>query len=422
VGVKAKQERFEWGEEHHEFLRDNYLKQNNKWLAEQLGITRSMVTHRLMHLGLKRDLCFEWTEEKDNYLMNHYESMKYDLLGKEIGCGIHLLKKRLSELDLKKNFWTEEQDEFLKEHFGADMSGPQIAKILNKGVSAVNGRIDKFDLRMKEKEPDWLDEDFNYVKENYPDKTYEEMANVLNRTKTAVQHKMREMGLSKIGWSQEEIQYLQDNYKDKTNKELGEVVGKDHTTVKKRLYRLGLYREGIYWTEEEVNFLKENYNRMTDLEIGMALGRTEGAVMNKLHLGLHLNRSMPYKIPERNVGAILIKILGKDRVKAQYNNGVEKPRAVMFEKTVNLVSNRKTTRASKFKPDYELKTTDGEWIPSEYFGFNGGHAKKDYDIRKTFKKKYYKNKHGKKFISFNIEDLRNPKQIDKKLKSAGYIG
>ena len=45
----------------------------------------------------------------------------------------------------------------------------------------------------------------------------------------------------------------------------------------------------------------------------------------------------------------------------------------------------------------------------------------DYEIRKNLKKSYLKHKYGKKFLSFNIEDLRNPDLIKQKLVQSGYM-
>lgn len=85
-------------------------------------------------------------------------------------------------------------------------------------------------------------------------------------------------------WTNEQIEYLKNNYENKSQKKIALELGKSHTTVSKKMFELGLittYKKRYYWSEDDTNFLKENYLSMTYRQIAIALDKSKPSVDNK---------------------------------------------------------------------------------------------------------------------------------------------
>jgi len=369
LSIKTKPAYFNWQQEHDDFLRMNYLNHENVWLAKNIGVTKSSITHRLHVLELTRPE-FVWTDDKDDFLSNNFEHHRYQWLADQLGCSKNQVKSRLRILELKKNIWTEDQDRMLLENV-AIKSNRELSDIIGKNVSEIQSRICSKGLQRMVKEPKWTGKELQYVRDNFYIMTYGEMGQVLNRSIAAINHKIFQMELVKLR----------------------------------------------SWTESEVDYVELNYNIMNTHDIAQNIDRSYDAIKHMArYLGVIKDR--PYTIPEKTVGQILIALLGNDKVKAQYNDCVERPRKMFYPHPFKLrVTDEIEYTSTHICPDYELLHPDGVWIPSEYFGFSGV----EYDLRKNIKKLYLKRMFGRKFLSFGAEDLRRPDLIRHKLVRAGFI-
>lgn len=100
----------------------------------------------------------------------------------------------------------------------------------------------------------WSKEEISYLVENYSNESNLVLSKLLNRTKTSIDNKARELKLeknkkyisivnsnrSKNEWSKEEIDYLKNNYTKFTNKELSKKLNKTKNSIGSMAQRLEL--------------------------------------------------------------------------------------------------------------------------------------------------------------------------------------
>ena len=366
---------------------------------------------------------FQWTEELDNFLKNNFYEMQYKELEDKIGCKRYQVKVRAGRLGLIKNVWSEEQDEFLKNNI--HLKNRELAVLLNKGLSAVNSRIAKNDLSRKVKEPNWTDKEYEFLKSNYGIITCEEIGKHLGRTKASIAHKAMEFNLRRHkGLTQEQKDFIENEGKKLSKQEIADKLGTTYYKVKKYRKKTKAYRDNFYVTDEEIEYVRQNIDLKTDTELARDLNVTEGKIRAIISFKITERRKMPYIIAEKNVGQMLIDLLGLDRVRSNYNEGTGRTRAIKYSSVYVMQCSHRIKRLSSIEPDYELLHPDKGWIPSEYFGFGRGgdnESRQEYEQRKRLKKCYLKHLYGKTFVSFNVFDLRKPELVEQKLIKAGYL-
>lgn len=96
--------------------------------------------------------------------------------------------------------------------------------------------------------------------------------------------------MSKL-WTNEEVIFLKENYKEKTYEEIASLLGRTKSSIERKLSNLGLSKKDIsdytFWTDEKISFLKENKDIYSCKELGIKLGFTEKKILKKLSdLGL----------------------------------------------------------------------------------------------------------------------------------------
>ena len=94
----------------------------------------------------------------------------------------------------------------------------------------------------------WTQEELDYLKQNYTNKTKEELTEYLDRSWGSIQTKIRDLGFSSrdvkgsrgSNWTKEEDEYLKENYLAKTTSEMAEYLNKTANAVQNRNSTLGL--------------------------------------------------------------------------------------------------------------------------------------------------------------------------------------
>ena len=88
--------------------------------------------------------------------------------------------------------------------------------------------------------------------------------------------------MSKL-WTNEEVIFLKENYRDKTYEEIASLLGRTKSSIERKLSNLGLSKKDIsdytFWTDEKVSFLKENKDLYSCKELGIKLGFTEKKIL-----------------------------------------------------------------------------------------------------------------------------------------------
>jgi len=136
----------------------------------------------------------------------------------------------------------------------------------------------------------WTEDELEYLKKHYGKKSFEEIADALGRTVSAVQSKGPQLGLSAQDylWTEEEEQFLRENYLRLGAEECAKQLGRTVMAVHGKIRKTGGGRPSIgpkvEWTEQELDFLRENYQRLPWGELAEKLGRTEQAIQVRANM------------------------------------------------------------------------------------------------------------------------------------------
>ena len=181
--------------------------------------------------------------------------------------------------------WSAEEKRFLEENREA-MGDREIANRLGRTKSGVRHMRNRLGLGPPKRplvEGSWTEEMDATVRHN-PDMPPEELARLLGRTKAAVMHRRRHLGLARtryeMSWKPHEDSVIRDN-PDKPLKWLaGRLKDRPVTAISKRRRALGLppYVSRCEWTEQEFQDLKDNLQApMGDL-VKMFPDKSESAI------------------------------------------------------------------------------------------------------------------------------------------------
>jgi very-short-patch-repair endonuclease/uncharacterized protein YaeQ len=92
-------------------------------------------------------------------------------------------------------------------------------------------------------------------------------------------------------WTTEEIDFLKENYLNKTYNDIATSLGRTRNSIERKLSKLGLFKKDVsdytFWADEKISFLKDNKDIYSCKELGEKLGFTEKKIIKKLSdLGL----------------------------------------------------------------------------------------------------------------------------------------
>ena len=164
-----------WSDEELTYLKENYKKKANKYVAKDLNRTVSAVTLKASELGLTT---------KKSYLK--VQKITDVVVGKPEVKG------------LKQNSWSKSETKFLKENYGK-ISSAKIAKELGRSVGSISGKAYGLHLsskRISNKYRAWTEEEVKYLSDNYGVKSHKTVAKYLKRSKNSVIAKARDLKLT----------------------------------------------------------------------------------------------------------------------------------------------------------------------------------------------------------------------------------
>lgn len=88
-----------------------------------------------------------------------------------------------------------------------------------------------------------------YLKENYANKTKQQMAQELNMTRNQIEHRLRSLGLSRYSnkkYSIEEEQFIRQYYPSKGSKYCAISLNRSENAINKKIKKMGLVMEHSY--------------------------------------------------------------------------------------------------------------------------------------------------------------------------------
>ena len=190
-------------------------------------------------------------EEQKKYILKNYEDKKAIEIAKELNVPRSKVTNFLWKNNIcKRTKWTEDDEAFLKKNY-MEMSYSQIAKVLGKTESSCQQRAKKIGIPKKLSGPNtWTKEEISYLKDHIKTDSYESITKHLNRSIGAVYNKVYELklipeeakGYKKI--KQEQIWFILANYDKYTDFELGKKFGISAEAVSEIRKKNGIKKDG----------------------------------------------------------------------------------------------------------------------------------------------------------------------------------
>ena len=275
-----------WTEKEVEVLKELSKDHTGKEIADYLGRTTKGVELKAERLGIRLDYYHNfWTEEDDNLLKELWGYVNILYIASRLKRSIIAIKIRAQKLHLgpmvKANL------EYLTLNDVVDIlhiSKSRIMLWVSKGLKLESKvlsekkafyfiTLDNLVAYLKDHQDDWNSCDVEeYMLGSEPEwllakRSKDRSMKRVEYHKWTKQEKERVVILYKFGHSYEEI---------------AEEVGRKPRAIRDFLHQLGYYNNTRY-TEEELTFILDNYKNMTYKEMGAYLNREPKSIKNKLH-------------------------------------------------------------------------------------------------------------------------------------------
>ena len=236
---------------------------NNKLMIKR---NKEIIMKKANNLGLyikKRS-----SEEYQLIIQDYLNGTNCQEIAKKYGYSdgasiYYVLKKYNIELN-RNDIWSEEQIQNLKTYYPTTEWEELLELLKPFDKDGITHKAS--DLNIKRLlNSEWSEEDIDILKEYYGEKSTKQLVILLpHRTESSIVTKGYKLGLeSRIRWSDEDIEIFIKEYSIKTNKELANIFNRTHTAIMGEAMKLGLKKnldEHLYRTyskEKLINDLKE---------------------------------------------------------------------------------------------------------------------------------------------------------------------
>lgn len=168
----------------------------------------------------------------------------------------------------------------------------------------------------------WNEEDLNILKEKFPITSDLELSNLItNHSYNSIRSKAKKMGLSKILiksdlWVEEEDNYLINNYGIINLNEISNKLNRTNDAIKARASKLNI-KVATWWSDEELRLLRDNFSNMStkELQIKYLPNRDiKNISMRAYKLGIHKSSDF-LKEKRKSIGELVISnILDENKI------------------------------------------------------------------------------------------------------------
>ena len=173
-----------------------------------------------------------------------------------------------------KNYTNEELN-YIKNNYN-NKTIKEISQEINKSFNSVCNAIRKLGLK-KQIHNEWTEE-VNFLKANYIGMTSEEISSYVNHSVDAINSMRDRLNLVRNrNWSNEEIQFLKENFESTLFCDLSKIMNRTEGALRAKCFDLSLFKK-TPWSDEEINFVKDNYMEMKTSDISRLLNRTMSSI------------------------------------------------------------------------------------------------------------------------------------------------
>lgn len=166
----------------------------NTWIKYGLKLKKKRVTDKTSYYIVEWEDLLKFLEKNQEL----WDSRKVDLymLGEETEWLIAKRKKDSLEKPLGYRLWTKEEIKHAESLFNFGKSYKEISKIINRPEASVANLLRELGYAFSS-DIFWKEEEVEYLKENYDEMTYKDIALELGRTEKAIAAKKKELSLPK---------------------------------------------------------------------------------------------------------------------------------------------------------------------------------------------------------------------------------
>lgn len=238
-------------------------------IAEVLNRSKKAIYHRISLLGLSKKVDY-WSDSEIAKLEDMLECGKTpEIISKELGRTVSAIHAKTSDLGLSKDrSWTKQEDEDLIKYIANNISQAKIAELLNRTKSAVTNRVRHLGIA-KEASTKWSSEDVEQLKNLYESGvSCEDISRKLNRSIGSIYTKISIspfLSTRNKLWTNEDDNLLKEKLNlGLTNDEIANLLNRTKSSISRRLSLLGIARDKNKSNEEFVNDVK---NKFPNIEV-----------------------------------------------------------------------------------------------------------------------------------------------------------
>ena len=186
---------------------------------------------------------------------------------------------------MNQRIWAKEEDEYIKNNFG-NKTFSEMAKHIGCSITTVQNRARLLGFEVEKKTARrWTEEEIELLKIMAPKYLNKTIARKLNRSVNELNKKARELGIELIFkrpvWKKWKVKFLRENINVLSLSQIQKELEVNYYQIIDKLDELGIEYDNNYWSEEEINILTELSSKVYIREIAKILNRTEGAIISK---------------------------------------------------------------------------------------------------------------------------------------------
>ncbi len=306
-----------WTKNERSRLRASYGRVPLKELAKELDRTTHAIESFASELGLTRKLK-KTTPAMIKTVVSKVGRVKREVIASELGIGlgrVTRIAQREGQVYDKawwQRKWTPEEDAYLSAHYSTDYM-IDIARRLNRHVATCSSRARHLGLSKESGHrlltSAWTSGEDTMLRKLYPTRSYDAIADKLNKTRAMVARRVKKLGLRKAPegrkpWTMftpEEDDMLRRFHAMEarpSSTEIAAIMDRPKSSIDRRFHMLGLKRDHLPstkekpWTPEEDALLRRSYRTRSTADLASELKRTVASVQTHLSK-LRLRRRPP---------------------------------------------------------------------------------------------------------------------------------
>ena len=186
---------------------------------------------------------------------------------------------------MNQRIWTREEDEYIKNNFG-NKTFSEMAEHIGCAIITVQNRARFLGFEFEKKTARrWSKEEIELLKTMAPKYLNKTIARKLNRSINELNKKARKLGIKLIFkrpvWKKWKVKFLKENINILSLSQIQKELKVNYYQIMDKLDELGIEYDNNFWSEEEENILTELSSKVYIRELAKILNRTEGAIISK---------------------------------------------------------------------------------------------------------------------------------------------